>query len=61
MLMKVYNFLEKTEYILTECDDRLVRQLIQNIHVVNISKIDVVFKSGIVIQEYLSIYNSKQT
>ena len=42
-------FLNKTNYVLTEYDDKLVRQLIQNINVVNASKIEVVFKSGIIV------------
>ena len=46
-------FLNKTNYVLTEYDDKLVRQLIQNINVVNASKIEVVFKSGIIVGENL--------
>ena len=34
-------------------DDKLVRQLIRNITVVNASKIEVVFKSEIIIKELL--------
>ena len=44
----IENFLDETNCILTEYDDKLVRQLIQNINVVNARKIEVVFKSGIV-------------
>lgn len=47
------SFLDKTECVLTEYDDKLVRQLIQNINVVNTSKIEVVFKSGITVEESL--------
>ena len=45
---EIGNFLDKTNCVLTEYDDKLVRQLIQNINVVNARKIEVVFKSGIV-------------
>ena len=49
----IENFLDKAECVLTEYDDKLVRQLIQNINVVNNSKIEVVFKSGITVEESL--------
>ena len=49
----IENFLDKTNCILTEYDDKLVRQLIQNINVVNASKIEVVFKSGITVEASL--------
>ena len=52
----VENFLDKTNCILTEYDDKLVRQLIQNINVVNAKKIEVVFKSGITVGEMLPEY-----
>ena len=52
-LEDVEDFLDKTNCVLTEYDDKLVRQLIQNINVVNVSKIEVVFKSGIIIEELL--------
>lgn len=49
----IENFLDKAECVLTEYDDKLVRQLIQNINVVNARKIEVVFKSGIMVEEML--------
>ena len=49
----IENFLDKTNCILTEYDDKLVRQLIQNINVVNARKIEVVFKSGITVETSL--------
>ena len=52
----IEGFLDKTNCILTEYDDKLVRQLIQNINVVNARKIEVVFKSGITVEEMLLEY-----
>ena len=52
----IQDFLDKTNCVLTEYDDKLVRQLIQNINVVNARKIEVVFKSGITIEEMLPEY-----
>ena len=52
----IEDFLDKTNCILTEYDDKLVRQLIQNINVVNSRKIEVVFKSGITVEEMLPEY-----
>lgn len=52
----IEDFLNKTNCILTEYDDKLVRQLIQNINVVNARKIEVVFKSGITVEEMLPEY-----
>lgn len=49
-------FLDKTNCVLTEYDDKLVRQLIQNINVVNARKIEVVFKSGIIVEKMLPEY-----
>ena len=49
----IENFLDKTECVLTEYDDKLVRQLIQNINVVSARKIEVVFKSGITVEASL--------
>lgn len=49
----IENFLDKTNCVLTEYDDKLVRKLIQNINVVNARKIEVVFKSGIIVEEML--------
>ena len=49
----IENFLDETNCVLTEYDDKLVRQLIQNINVVNARKIEVVFKSGIIVGENL--------
>ena len=46
-------FLDKTDCVLTEYEDKLVRQLIQNINVVNARKIEVVFKSGITVEASL--------
>lgn len=50
----IENFLDKTNCVLTEYDDKLVRQLIQNINVVNARKIEVVFKSGITVKASLN-------
>ena len=47
----INGFLGKTNCMLTEYDDKLVRKLIQNIHVINTAKIEVVFKSGIMVEE----------
>ena len=52
----INGFLDKTNCVLTEYDDKLVRQLIQNINVVNATKIEVVFKSGITVGEMLPEY-----
>ena len=52
----IEDFLDKTNCILTEYDGKLVRQLIQNINVVNSRKIEVVFKSGITVEEILPEY-----
>ena len=49
----IEDFMDKTNCVLTEYDDKLVRQLIQNINVVNARKIEVVFKSGITVEESL--------
>lgn len=46
-------FLDETNCVLTEYDDKLVRQLIHNINVVNARKIEVIFKSGIAVEESL--------
>ena len=43
----------KTKCVLTDYDDKLVRQLIQNINVVSARKIEVVFKSGITVEASL--------
>lgn len=51
---EIGNFLDKTNCVLTEYDDKLVRQLIQNINVVNARKIEVVFKSGITVEASLN-------
>ena len=50
----IKGFLDKTNRVLTEYDDKLVRQLIQNINVVNARKIEVVFKSGITVEASLN-------
>lgn len=55
-LEDVEDFLDKTNCVLTEYDDKLVRQLIENINVVNARKIEVVFKSGITVEEMLPEY-----
>ncbi len=52
----IEDFIDKTNCVLTEYDDKLVRQLIQNINVVNARKIEVVFKSGITVVEMLPEY-----
>ena len=52
----IENFLDKTNCILAEYDDKLVRQLIENINVVNARKVEVVFKSGITVEEMLPEY-----
>jgi site-specific DNA recombinase len=49
----INRFLGKTDCVLTEYDDKLVRRLIQNIYVVNAAKVEVVFKSGIIVEEVL--------
>ena len=49
----IESFLDETNCVLTEYDDKLVRQLIQNINVLNAAKIEVVFKSGITVEEIL--------
>lgn len=51
---EIGNFLDKTNCVLTEYDDKFVRQLIQNINVVNARKIEVVFKSGITVEASLN-------
>ena len=48
--------MDKTDCILTEYDDKLVRQLIENINVVNARKVEVVFKSGLTVEEMLPEY-----
>ena len=50
----IEDFLDKTNCVLTEYEDKLVRQLIQNINVVDVSKIEVVFKSGITVEASLN-------
>ena len=50
---EIDEFMGKTDCILTEYDDKIVRQLIENINVVNARKIEIVFKSGITIEEML--------
>lgn len=50
----IKGFLDKTNCVLTEYEDKLVRQLIQNINVVNARKIEVVFKSGITVEASLN-------
>ncbi len=52
----IENFLDETNCVLIEYDDKLMRWLIQNINVVNDTKIKVVFKSGITIAEMLPEY-----
>ena len=52
----IEDFIDKTNCVLTEYDDKLARQLIQNINVVNSRKIEVVFKSGITVVEMLPEY-----
>lgn len=53
---EIDEFMDKTDCILTEYDDKLVRQLIENINVVNARKVEVVFKSGITVEEMLPEY-----
>ena len=50
---EIDEFMGKTDCILTKYDDKIVRQLIESINVVNARKIEVVFKSGITIEEML--------
>ena len=50
---EIEGFLGKTKCVLTDYDDKLVRQLIQNINVVSARKIEVVFKSGITVEASL--------
>lgn len=42
----IKDFLNKTNCILTEYDDKQVRRLIRKINLVNAKKIEVVFKLG---------------
>ena len=53
---EIDEFMDKTDCILVEYDDKLVRQLIENIDVVNARKVEVVFKSGITVEEMLPEY-----
>ena len=53
---EIDEFMDKTDCILVEYDDKLVRQLIENINVVNARKVEVVFKSGITVEEMLPEY-----
>ncbi len=50
---EIKGFLERSECALMTYDDKLVRQLIRNIYVTNAAKIEVVFQSGIVVEEWL--------
>ena len=50
---EIDEFMGKTDCILTKYDDKIVRQLIESINVVNARKIEIVFKSGITIEEML--------
>ena len=50
---EIKGFLERSECALTTYDDKLVRQLIRNIYVTSAAKIEVVFQSGIVVEEWL--------
>ena len=52
----IEDFLNKTNCILTEYGDKLVRRLIQNIHIVNARKIEVAFNSGFTVEEMLTEY-----
>ena len=54
-IQAVDSFMKHTVSILTEYDDKLVRRLIQNIHVVNREKIDVIFKFGMVVEERIEV------
>ena len=54
-IQAVDSFMKNTGGILTDYDNKLVRRLIQNIHVVNGAKIEVVFKSGIVVEERIEV------
>ena len=53
---EIEDFLNKTNCILTEYSDKLVRRLIQNIHIVNARKIEVAFNSGFTVEEMLTEY-----
>ena len=49
----IEDFLDKTKWVLTEYGDKLVRQRIQNINMVDVLKIEVVFKLRIIFEELL--------
>lgn len=52
----IENFLDKTNCVLIEYDDKLVCQTIQNINVLSARKMEAVFKSGITVEEMLPEY-----
>ena len=54
-IQAVDSFMNHTVSILTEYDDKLVRRLIQNISVVNGTKIEVIFKFGMVVEERIEV------
>lgn len=47
------DFLDKTEYVFTVYDDKLMCQMIQNINVVNASKIKVVLRLEFISEDLL--------
>lgn len=55
-MKEIVGFLGKADCILTEYDDKLVRQLIQNVHILNAWKIEAVFKPGLTVAEMLLQY-----
>lgn len=46
-------YMKKTSYLKREFDDDLVRRLIQTVRVINGSKIEIQFKSGIVMTQWI--------
>lgn len=46
-------YMKKTSYLKREFDDDLVRRLIQTVRVINESRIEIQFKSGIVMTEQI--------
>jgi site-specific DNA recombinase len=49
-------YLNKTTYAVREFDDDLVRRLLQSVRVINEEKVEIQFKSGIVMQQRIAYY-----
>lgn len=47
--------MKKTSYLKREFDDDLVRRLLQTVKVINESKIEIQFKSGIVMMQQIDL------